>query len=132
MMLDRPPGQPLTAGTQLEAQCSTSLFGQGEKTDAALQTDPTDESTVGALFAGRWQGRILGSSLQWKIRRAEVVSLDVFDTAVLRGLERPEDLFRLMRPAVSRAIGGFYHLWDDEGLGSNAGYGARHMSPFLP
>ena len=39
------------------------------------------------------------------LRAAQAVSFDIFDTAVLRALAQPVDLFRLMGPAVSRILG---------------------------
>lgn len=39
------------------------------------------------------------------LRAAQAVSFDVFDTAVLRALAQPVDLFRLMETAVSRILG---------------------------
>jgi predicted HAD superfamily hydrolase len=44
-------------------------------------------------------------SLTLKIRRAGVVSFDVFDTAILRPLVRPDDLFRLMQAGVAAILG---------------------------
>jgi predicted HAD superfamily hydrolase len=43
--------------------------------------------------------------LKRKLSRAQVVSLDVFDTAVLRNLDEPVSLFRLMLPRVSGILG---------------------------
>lgn len=45
------------------------------------------------------------SKLERKLDRAQVVSLDVFDTAVLRKLDRPRSLFQLMLPDVSAILG---------------------------
>src|SRR5262249_37255513 len=39
-----------------------------------------------------------------QLRRAEVVSFDVFDTAILRALADPADLFVLMEGTVGRAL----------------------------
>jgi hypothetical protein len=47
----------------------------------------------------------LGSTLGRKIKKAEVVSFDVFDTAVLRKLDQPHRLFQLMLPQISKVLG---------------------------
>jgi predicted HAD superfamily hydrolase len=46
-----------------------------------------------------------GSKLERKIENAEVISLDVFDTAVLRTLDEPRSLFELMVPQISGILG---------------------------
>lgn len=45
------------------------------------------------------------SSLEARIHHADVVSFDVFDTALLRALTRPSDLFVLMQADVARILG---------------------------
>ncbi len=45
------------------------------------------------------------SNLERKLERAQVVSLDVFDTAVLRKLDEPRSLFYLMLPRISAILG---------------------------
>jgi predicted HAD superfamily hydrolase len=44
-------------------------------------------------------------TLKAKIKRAEVVSFDIFDTAILRALTRPDDLFLLMQADVAAILG---------------------------
>src|SRR3981081_3259411 len=43
--------------------------------------------------------------LKRKLSRAHVVSLDVFDTAIIRALDEPKSLFHLMLPRVSGLLG---------------------------
>src|ERR1700684_1082416 len=45
------------------------------------------------------------TELERRLDRAQVVSLDVFDTAVLRKLDEPESLFHLMLPRISAILG---------------------------
>src|SRR5258708_33299416 len=45
------------------------------------------------------------SRLERKIDRAQVASFDVFDTAVLRKLDKPQSLFRLMVPGIAGILG---------------------------
>jgi len=45
------------------------------------------------------------SGLERRLDRAQVVSLDVFDTAVLRRLDEPRSLFYLMLPRISAVLG---------------------------
>jgi predicted HAD superfamily hydrolase len=45
------------------------------------------------------------SRLERKIDRAQVASFDVFDTAVLRKLDRPQSLFQLMVPDIVGVLG---------------------------
>ncbi len=72
--------------------------GSGASFPAAAQVRPA--------LGGDLDRVISAARLKGRLRRADVISFDVFDTAILRPLTDPRDLFDLMQPEVSRLVGG--------------------------